>query len=118
MHAWQDLDNRKNLMVATDLGVQILVQDTVYGLGKQVNVADATFSVIIGTTEVTVLTAAVGKVWRLLYPPIADLHWRAHSRRWGLYTVKKIVPGGFAFDMPIAALTTETSCQGHSSVHE
>ena len=30
MHAWLDLDNRKNLMVATDLGVQLLVQD--YGL--------------------------------------------------------------------------------------
>jgi hypothetical protein len=112
MHAWQDLNNYKNLMVATDLGVQILVQDTVYGLGRQANITDAKFSVTISTTEVTVLTSVLGKVGDsfILQQPIS-IGGRILNAG-DSYTVKKVVPGGFAFDMPMPALTTESAVRG------
>jgi len=34
--AWEDLDTRRNLMVATDLGLQILINDVTYSLGREV----------------------------------------------------------------------------------
>jgi hypothetical protein len=112
MHAWLDLDNRKNLMVATDLGVQLLVQTTVYGLGKQINVSDATFGVTINQTEVTVLTAAAVKAGDsfLIQLPIS-VGGRIIDAK-SVFMIKKTVPGGFVFDMPIAALVTEAGTNG------
>lgn len=112
MHAWLDLDSRKNLMVATDLGVQLLVQTTVYGLGKQINISDATFGVTINTTEVTVLTVAAVKAGDsfLIQLPIS-IGGRILDAK-SIFAIKKVVPGGFAFDMPIAALATETGTNG------
>src|SRR5262249_55870270 len=67
MHAWLDLDNHRNLLVATDLGVQLAIDQTIYALGSQVEVTGgeiveigpaggATFSVTSGSTTVTVNT--------------------------------------------------------------
>src|SRR5215471_19416613 len=34
--AWEDLDGRRNLMVANDLGLQLIVNDITYSLGREV----------------------------------------------------------------------------------
>src|SRR4029077_2510250 len=70
-HAWLDLKNRKNLLIATDSGVYIVVQNALYGLGHAIDLEGGyipeigplgtrtKFSFAINSTTVTVKTPAV-----------------------------------------------------------
>src|SRR5262252_8303042 len=125
MHAWLDLGSKKNLLVACDTGVSIVVQDTLYGLGRGADLqggffpvlgpsSDATkFSVTTGTTEVTVKTNRTTN-------PGASFFFRGSISIGGriipagsFFRVKAVIPGtGFTFDMPSSALATETDTYG------
>ena len=115
MHAWLDLDNRNNLLVGSDSGVQLLVQDTQYGLGQQTNLltGTTTFSVASGSTTVTVNTAAAavpGSSFLLELPiSIGGRILAANT----LFTIASASVGTqFTFNMPMAALSTETAVPG------
>src|SRR5580765_1377768 len=124
MHAWLDLDNKKNLLVAADDGVHLLVQDTLYGLGRQIDLQGAfvpalgssgpaaTFSVALGSTTVTVTTSAIvtaGTSFLLRLPiSIGGRVILANS----FFTVKAAVTNGFTFDMLQPALVAETGTYG------
>jgi hypothetical protein len=122
LHAWFDLGNHRNLMVATDLGMQIAVDDTVYGLGPQVALpggeivevgasGGATFAVTAGSTTVTVnsgVTLPGGSF--LLQLPIS-IGGRIIPA--GLFfPIKSTAVGSFTFDMPLAALVSESATFG------
>jgi hypothetical protein len=125
LHAWLDLDNRKNLLVASDDGVHIVIDSTMYPLGSGIDLQggfipvlgttpDATkFSVALGATEVTVkipITLNVGQEFFLKMPiSIGGRIILAGS----YFKVKSVVLGtGFTFDMPQAALAAETDTYG------
>lgn len=114
MHAWLDLDNRKNLLVATDLGVQLVVQNTQYGLGRQAILPSGgtSFSVTVGLTEVTVATTAQAKEGDSLTLQLPISIGGRILAAGSSFTVKADTPGGFTFDMPLAAISTETSTSG------
>src|SRR5215831_4269547 len=122
MHAWLDLDNHRNLFVATDLGLQLAVEDTIYGLGPQVLVhggeiveigaADgATFSVTSGSTTVTVNTnvAMPDDVFLLLLPISIGGQILAAGT---FFPIASKAAGAFTFNMPQAAVVTETTAFG------
>jgi len=122
MHAWLDLDNHKNLFVATDLGVQLAVEDAIYGLGPQVSIpggeilevgpaGGATFSVTAGSTTVTVNsnTTLPGSTFLLGLPISIGGRIIAAGT---FFPVKSVVAGGFTFDMPSAAIVTESGTLG------
>jgi hypothetical protein len=125
MHAWLDLGNRKNLLVACDSGVSIVVQDTLYGLGRGADLeggyfpvlgptSDTTkFSVTIGTTEVTVKTSRTTNVGAsFFFRGSISIGGRIISAG-SFFLVKNVVPGtGFTFDMPLSALASETDTYG------
>ena len=125
MHAWLDIDSKKNLLIATDTGVHLLVQDTLYGLGREIDLqggfipeigpigALTKFSVAINSTEVTVKTAAVASVGGtfLLRLPISIGGRIILSG--AFLKVKSVIPTvGFTFDMPQPALVAETDVYG------
>jgi hypothetical protein len=125
MHAWLDLDSRKNLLAATDAGVNLVVQDTLYGLGSQIDLQGGfspelgplgnvtKFSVANNSKEVTVKTAAVASLGGtfLLRLPISI---GGRIILGGtFFRVKSILPGvGFTFDMPMPSLVAETDTYG------
>lgn len=121
MHAWLDLDDRKNLMIATDVGVELLVQTTVYGLGTRSPIADARFSVTVGLSEVKVTTATVVDAGNLF---ILELPISIGGRiiaAGDSFSITSVVPGGFTFELPgdpdtpeipSEALYTETNVVG------
>lgn len=123
-HAWLDLGSRKNLLIATDLGVNILVQDTIYGLGRQIDLvggyipvigpvgATTKFSVALNSTTVTVKTASVPSVGGtfLLRLPISIGGRTILAGQF--FTVKALDPAGFTFDMPMPSLVAETDTYG------
>jgi hypothetical protein len=116
MHAWTDLENYKNLFVASDLGLQIIVNDTQYTLGQQFSLISTltTFSVTTGSTLVTVnvtLTVTAGQDITFLLPiSIGGQIIPAGS------TFPVVAPlttvNGFTFNMPNPALTTEVNVVG------
>lgn len=124
LHAWSDLHNYKNLMVATDLGVEIVVQDTRHPLGAALNLqggyipvigptGDATtFSVTVGTKTITVKTnipVEVGTSFVFRLPiSIGGRIIAAGS----FFTIKDVVTGGFTFDITMDAAFTETDTYG------
>lgn len=125
MHAWTDLEDYKNLMVATDLGLQIIVNEKQYGLGNQLNLpggfipafgpsTDATkFSATAGSRTVTVKTSAVtpaGATFLLQLPiSVGGRILPAGT----FYSIKSVTLGvGFTFDMPMPALVDETDTYG------
>jgi hypothetical protein len=123
MHAWLDLDNNKNLLVATDLGVQIAIQDTIYELGHQTDIQGGyilelgpsgatTFTVASGSTTITVSTdvpvLSDGSFMLQLAISIGGRILAAHT----FFKIKALVAGGFTFDMPQAAVTAETDTYG------
>jgi hypothetical protein len=123
LHAWLDLDNNKNLLVATDLGVQLAVQDTIYALGHQVALSGGyilelgpsgttTFTSASGSATVTVTTnkpvIAGGSFVLELAVSIGGRILAAGT----FFKIKSLVVGGFTFDMPQVATTTETNTYG------
>jgi hypothetical protein len=123
MHAWLDLDNHRNLLAATDLGVQIGVDDTVYALGSQINVpggyivelgaSGTTFSAVSGSTTVTVFTnvagATVGGSFILELP--ISIGGRIIAAP-AFFSIVGVSASGFTFNMPMAATVTETNVYG------
>jgi|SRR5215475_1527428 len=122
MHAWLDLDNHRNLLAATDVGVQLGVEDGVYDLGTQVEVhggqiveigpaGGAVFSVTTGSKTVTVTTNTdIPNDTFLLQLPIS-IGGRILAAG-TFFPVKAVLAGGFTFDMPLAASVTETNTFG------
>jgi hypothetical protein len=124
MHAWLDLGNLKNLLIACDDGVRLLVEKTLYVMGRALTMqggfipqlgatADATrFSVALNATEVTVKTPvhiAAGEIFFVRVPiSIGGRIILAGSS----FSVKAITPTGFTFDMPMPALAAETDTYG------
>src|SRR5262245_59762916 len=120
LHAWLDLDNRKNLLIATDTGVHLAVQDTVYALvserglqggffptgGATGNVTS--FSVASLATTVTVNTSTVVSVGDRFFVRIPFSIGGRIIPAATSYTVKGIVAGGFTFDMPLPAFGAES----------
>jgi len=123
MHAWLDLGNQRNLLVASDLGVQLAVESTVYGLGPQVQVhggdileigpaGGAQFSVTSGSTTVTVNTAGVAIPGGTFFFELPISIGGQIIAAGTFFPIKAVVAGGFSFDMPLAAATTETNVFG------
>jgi hypothetical protein len=123
-HAWLDLDNRKNLLIAADDGVHLLVDNTLYPMGHGTMVsggyvvevgdsgARAKFSVTSGSTEVTVkvpVPAALGQTFVFILPVSIG---RRIIPVGTTFKVKALVAGGFTFDMTFAATATETDVVG------
>ena len=125
MHAWLDLDNLKNLLVGTDFGLQLLVQDTSYVLGSQfpllggyvpatgVIPPGAAFTTSAGSPTVTVAinwTATPGQQFKFLLP--VSLGGRIIPAG-TTFTVKANTAGGFTFDLSSGgignAITTEST---------
>lgn len=112
MHAWLDLDNRKNLLVATDLGLQLAVQKNVLSLGHQIVLTDARFSATAGATEVTVTAAALVKVGDSLTLQLPISIGGQILDSGTSYTIVQTAPGNFVFEMPLPANYTETNAIG------
>lgn len=123
-HAWLDLGNRKNLLVAADDGVHILVDDTLYPMGRGVpatggyvvEIGDPAsgvkFSVTSGSTEVTIkapVVATAGQSFVFLLPVSIGRRIIPYG---SYFKVKALVAGGFTFDMPLPATATETNVVG------
>jgi hypothetical protein len=122
-HAWLDLDNRKNLLVATDTGVNLVVQDTLYGLGRASDLQGGfnpalgptgatTFTVANGSTEVTVNTPVIANPGTSFFVRIPISIGGRILAAGTLFQVKAAVPGGFTFDMPMPALAAEAGTYG------
>ena len=122
MHGWLDLDNRRNLLVATDLGVQLGVEETVYTLGPQVEITGgdilevgpsggALFTVTSGSTMVTVTTSTVLPGGSFVFQLPVSIGGRIIPAG-AYFAVKATVAGGFTFDMSLPALTSETNVYG------
>src|SRR5262252_7595580 len=123
MHAWLDLDNLKNLLVGTDFGLELLVQDSVFTMGSQFPLlggsfpytgapAATTFSTTAGSPTVRVAInwafAAPGQQFKFLLPvSLGGIIIPANT----VFAIKAAVTGptGFTFDMASNALTTETT---------
>jgi hypothetical protein len=119
MHAWLDLDNLKNLLVGTDFGLELLVQNTHFAMGSQFPLTGAqvpttgmtsgtTFHANVGSPTVTAhinwAFAAPGQQFRIFLPlSIGGVILPAQA----VYTIKALATGGFTFDMPSNALYTE-----------
>jgi hypothetical protein len=123
LHAWLDLDNNKNLLVATDLGLQLAVQDNIYELGHQLDLqggyilelgaGSATkFSVTSGSTTVTVTTGVPVTVGGSFLLELAISIGGRIIPAGSFFKIKDLVAGGFTFDMPLAAAATETNSYG------
>jgi hypothetical protein len=125
MHAWADLEDYRNLLVGTDLGLEILVQNTKYTLGHQLNLlggiiveigptpSTTTFNATSGSKTVTVNTKVgipIGERFYTLLPlSIGGRIIPANS----YFTVTNTLAGSwFTFDMPQAATYTETGTYG------
>ena len=124
-HAWLDLKNRKNLLVATDTGVHIVVQDTLYGLGHAVNLdggyipeigplgASTKFSVGLNSKTVTVKTPAVAGVGGSFVLRLPISIGGRIILAGSFFQVKSVIEGvGFTFDMPSPSLVAETDTYG------
>src|SRR5262245_10319726 len=125
-NAWLDLDNRKNLLVASDAGVHVVVDNTLYPLGSGANlqggyipaigpVSDAVkFTVALNATEVTVKTIFPGlNVGQPFYFKLPGAIGGRVIRAGAYFKIKSIVLGvGFTFDMPLPALAAETDTYG------
>lgn len=125
LHAWLDLDSRKNLLVAGDFGVGILVQDTQYTLGSQISLQGGyileigptgdttTFSAVLGSKTVTVKTSAVAAVGETFVVELSISIGGRVILAGTLFNVKSVIDGvGFTFDMPLPALADETDAYG------
>jgi len=122
MHGWLDLDNHRNLLVANDLGVQLAVEDQIYGLGPQVEVPGgdipevgatdgATFTVANGATTVTVNTSVAlpGGTFVMQLPiSIGGRIIPAGT----FFPIKATSSTGFTFDMALPATYGETTTLG------
>jgi len=125
MHGWLDLQNKKNLLIATDAGVQLLVQKTLYDIGLTTDLqggfnpvigdsGDATkFTVANASKTVTVKTSVglvqVGQKFGFRVPiSIGGRIIAAGS----VFPVKAVSATGFTFDMPLASLAAETDTYG------
>lgn len=124
MHAWLDLDNLKNLLVGTDFGLELLVQDTTYTLGSQYSIqagyipalgpapSTTTFQATLGSNTVRVNVPFVpnvpGQQFKFLLPVSIGGQIIAAGT---VFTVKALVtsPTGFTFDMPSAATANENT---------
>jgi hypothetical protein len=121
MHAWLDLQNLKNLLVGTDFGLELLVQDTRYNMGSQYPLSggyvpatgvpgSATFQTNVGSPTVHVTIPFVPRpgvdTFQFLLP--VSLGGRIIAAG-TIFTVKALATDGFTFDMPLAALTTEST---------
>lgn len=124
-HAWLDLKNRKNLLIATDSGVHIVVQNTLYGLGHAIDLdggyipeigplaAATKFSVAINSKTVTVKTPAVANVGGSLLLRLPISIGGRIILAGTFFQVKSVIAGvGFTFDMPLPALAAETDTYG------
>jgi hypothetical protein len=124
MHAWLDLRNRKNLLIAADDGVHILVQGSLYGLGQAAYLpgalipevgsgASTTFSVALGSKEVTVGTGVVATVGGTFVLGLPISIGGRIILAGTFFTVKAVILDiGFTFDMPFAALVAESATYG------
>jgi hypothetical protein len=124
MHGWLDLRNRKNLLIAADDGVHILVQGALYGLGHAAYLpgglipeigsgASTKFSVVLGSKEVTVKTGAVANVGGTFVLGLPISIGGRIILAGEFFTVKAVILDiGFTFDMPFAALVTESDTYG------
>jgi hypothetical protein len=121
MHAWLDLQNMKNLLVGTDFGLELLVQATRYVMGSIYPLkggyvpatgvpGSTTFQTTTGSPTVQVnipFTPVPGEdTFQFLLPVSLGGRIIAVGT---IFTVKARVSGGFTFDMPLNALTTEST---------
>jgi len=123
MHAWLDLGNNKNLLVATDLGVQLAIQDAIYELGHQIDLqgglilelggaAATTFSTTAGSTTVTVNTnVSVASGGTFVFELPVSLGGNIIPAQ-TFFKIKDLVTGGFTFDMPLQAAATTAGVPG------
>jgi hypothetical protein len=122
MHAWLDLDNLKNLLVGTDFGLELLVQDTRFVMGSQFPLTggyvpatgapgSTTFHTTSGSPTVQVnipFVPVVGENFKFLLP-VALGGVIIDPATAPTFVVKAITTGGFTFDMPSAATVTEST---------
>lgn len=124
-HAWLDLGNRKNLLIACDDGVHLLVDNTLYALGRgllmqggfipQLGATPAAtlFSVALGSTTVTVKTPVNVEVGQSFFFDLPISIGGRIIQAGTYFAVKTSTAGtGFTFDMPLAALAAETDTYG------
>ena len=124
MHGWLDLRNRKNLLIAADDGVHILVQGSLYGLGQAAYLpgafipeigsgASTKFSVALGSKTVTVKTGVVANVGGTFELGLPISIGGRIILAGEFFTVKAVILDvGFTFDMPFVALVAETDTFG------
>jgi hypothetical protein len=124
-HAWLDLSNRKNLLIAADDGVRLLVQSTLYSMGHEVPLQGGfipaigvvgditTFTVALNATEVTVETGANVNAGDIFFVKVPVSIGGRILLAGEYYPVKTVIPGtGFTFDMPLPALAAEADTYG------